>query len=885
MAGRATQLFVVAAVACAWMVAPASAQTPAPPAGPLCESESLLLAAGPCDTGSAAETKWSPMDALTARPASSANAALEPTGASEWGVVSSPAPHTNVWAHLYGTACDSPDDCWAVGWSNSGIAWTALAEHWDGRTWKPVGTPAPPAGEFVNYGLNTVTCISARDCWAAGIYLAPTDSEKLLFRPLMEHWDGRAWSLVDAPSREGASVDQPMGITCTSASDCWTVGYSFLMNSCPQTGCGTYSLAQHWDGHSWRRVATPDPFPGNPASAPFNAPNSVSCASPSDCWLAGYGHDGTRYGTILAHWDGHSWTEAAPPAGDSTGSHALLGVSCTSSRACWAAGMSLPVPGRPDVRQPLFERWNGSDWTVSNPASAEAGGLFAVSCGAPSDCVAVGQAVDPAAQANRTLVERWDGDSWRTDSSPTPTAAEETRLDAVSCPSAGRCVAAGASPNALGPLQPLVLARDGGTWHTALSELKGDASALFEGVACNGASDCWAVGYDEARFRSVIERWDGASWRAVPAPDDASASVEELYGVTCVGSRDCWAVGWAGAGALIVHWDGAQWEHVAPPDVPGTVQYLEGVACSSARDCWAVGSMIVGEVPQALIEHWDGSSWQVAASPAAPDSAFAAVTCNGAADCWAAGTEIAHWDGSAWTSVASPSADLYAVTCRSPKDCWAVGNDAAALHWDGSAWTTASVAPSGAGTDALRGVECSGDGRCWAVGVTTDGKKRRALLESLDGGRWTLASAPSSASSATGDGLTGIACVRAGPDCRAVGYWTDSLQVHTLAEHYPPPPVTPEPPPGERRGAAKRLRLIVSPRRAHAGRRTRFTFRVKTARGKPVRRALVRLAGRKARTGRRGKATITRTFARRGAHTARATKGGYRTASVKVRVR
>ena len=191
------------------------------------------------------------------------------------------------------------------------------------------------------------------------------------------------------------------------------------------------------------------------------------------------------------------------------------------------------------------------------------------------------------------------------------------------------------------------------------------------------------------------------------------------------------------------------------------------------------------------------------------------------------------------------------------------------------------MAESGKGTDVLRGVECSGDGRCWVVGVTTNGKKRTAVLESLEGGRWQLAGAPRAASSATGDGLTGITCVAGAADCWSVGFWSDERQLHTLAEHYPAAPVTT--PPGHRT-APKRMRLTVSPRKAHAGRRARFTLRVKTARGTPVRGALVRFAGRKARTGRRGKVAFTRTFSRRGTRTARATKRGYRRASVKVRI-
>jgi hypothetical protein len=84
--------------------------------------------------------------------------------------------------------------------------------------------------------------------------------------------------------------------------------------------------------------------------------------------------------------------------------------------------------------------------------------------------------------------------------------------------------------------------------------------------------------------------------------------------------------------------------------------------------------------------------------------------------------------------------------------------------------------------------------------------------------------------------------------------------------------------------AKPRLRLRVSPRRVRARHRTRFRFRV-TARGKRVRGAKVRFAGKTKRTGRRGRATIVRRLHRRGLRRAVVRKRGFRTAKARVRVR
>jgi S-formylglutathione hydrolase FrmB len=81
-----------------------------------------------------------------------------------------------------------------------------------------------------------------------------------------------------------------------------------------------------------------------------------------------------------------------------------------------------------------------------------------------------------------------------------------------------------------------------------------------------------------------------------------------------------------------------------------------------------------------------------------------------------------------------------------------------------------------------------------------------------------------------------------------------------------------------------RLRISVHPRRVKAGKRTSFRFRV-TARSKPVRRALVRFAGKRARTNRRGRARITVRLGRRGRRNVRVSLRGMLPGLAAVRVR
>lgn len=83
-----------------------------------------------------------------------------------------------------------------------------------------------------------------------------------------------------------------------------------------------------------------------------------------------------------------------------------------------------------------------------------------------------------------------------------------------------------------------------------------------------------------------------------------------------------------------------------------------------------------------------------------------------------------------------------------------------------------------------------------------------------------------------------------------------------------------------------RMRLRVSPRTVRAGARTRFTFEVTIGSGaaaRPVPGARIAFAGRKARTGPRGRVTLVVRLRRPGRHRVRASKKGLRPATAHVR--
>jgi endoglycosylceramidase len=81
-----------------------------------------------------------------------------------------------------------------------------------------------------------------------------------------------------------------------------------------------------------------------------------------------------------------------------------------------------------------------------------------------------------------------------------------------------------------------------------------------------------------------------------------------------------------------------------------------------------------------------------------------------------------------------------------------------------------------------------------------------------------------------------------------------------------------------------RLRVALSPRVARAGRRVRVVARVRTS-GRAVRGASVSLAGKRARTGRSGRAVFRVRFSRAGRRVAVARATGYRSGRATLRVR
>jgi hypothetical protein len=85
---------------------------------------------------------------------------------------------------------------------------------------------------------------------------------------------------------------------------------------------------------SWKIVPSPD------TADAVNILRGVSSVSASDAWAVGYhGPLGGQFQALIEHWDGMSWSIAAPaPAANTT----LRAVSALSANDVWAVGDGGP---------------------------------------------------------------------------------------------------------------------------------------------------------------------------------------------------------------------------------------------------------------------------------------------------------------------------------------------------------------------------------------------------------------------------------------------------------------------------------------------------------------------------------------------------------------
>ncbi len=141
------------------------------------------------------------------------------SAAPKWHQVPTPniGPSDNDLAAIAGR---SPSDIWAVGSLLPGANATivrTLAIHYNGTKWSAV--PTPHVGPEAN-SLYGVAALPDGTAWAVGIR---TQASGHTTRSLAEHWNGHAWTVVPTPN-PGSAEDMLYGVAAVSDTDVWAAG-------------------------------------------------------------------------------------------------------------------------------------------------------------------------------------------------------------------------------------------------------------------------------------------------------------------------------------------------------------------------------------------------------------------------------------------------------------------------------------------------------------------------------------------------------------------------------------------------------------------------------------------------------------------------------------
>lgn len=339
-------------------------------------------------------------------PASGASAA---GAAATWTIVPSPSPGNGVFnATLSTVSATSATDAWAVGSdsANNNHSTQTLAEHWDGAAWTAVPTVSRKGSENE---LNGVAAIAPNDVWAVGDTNSTTRSVRIT---LAEHWDGTSWRIVPSPNVQTTfgSSQELTAVTAIASNDVWATGWAI-----DDARGGIDMLVEHFDGTRWRIVQTPTPI------GAFQFGLGIDAVSSSDVWAVGYDAGGVAERNLSAHWDGTAWTVVPTPnvGGGSPPDNKLQAVAAVSSNDVWAVGWENNIGGL-NKQVTITEHWDGTAWTVvpsPNPNSS-GGELFGVTALSSTDVWAVGESRDFDTGVQSSLAMQWDGSAWTVVSTP-----------------------------------------------------------------------------------------------------------------------------------------------------------------------------------------------------------------------------------------------------------------------------------------------------------------------------------------------------------------------------------------------------------------------------------------------------------------------------------
>ncbi len=321
---------------------------------------------------------------------------IEHWNGAQWSIVPAPDPNPGASTDTLESVTEvSARDVWAVGFfaTSSGNE-LPLIEHWSGKQWSIVASARPPVG-FPGGNLLGIEEVSAHNIWAVGTSF---NSALGTSQTLIEHWNGKQWSIVPSPNPAGATSSSLGGVTEVSAHNIWAVGDSFSR----ATGI-EQPLIEHWNGKHWSLVASP-----NTGSNTVSL-TGVAEVSARNIWAVGPGS------SFAEHWNGKHWHLVATPNPTGSVGSTLFGIGEVSAHDIWSVGYYIVSAGGRGIDHTLIEHWNGTMWSIipsPNSGPTDNDFLFGVVAISAHDVWAVGTIITNGSNAGQPLIEHWDGVQW-----------------------------------------------------------------------------------------------------------------------------------------------------------------------------------------------------------------------------------------------------------------------------------------------------------------------------------------------------------------------------------------------------------------------------------------------------------------------------------------
>ena len=315
-------------------------------------------------------------------------------------------------------SCVNANFCMAVG-APFALLLPQFAELWNGTTWAELPLPSVNNQSGAKVQLLGVSCVTTQFCIAVGNVVSSQ-----VEAPLIEQWDGSAWTVVQA---SGPAATGFQDVSCVTVNFCMAAGFDV------STTTSTY--VEEWNGSAWLPTTLT-----NPGATTAAGGYGITCTTPTFCMIVGAAGTTQSGGAYVASWDGTTWTPITVT--NSFNDVILQSVSCVGIALCWAAGT-----GGPNGNHAIVDSWSAAaGWTQDTVPTPQAQGkfkLFGISCVSSTACTAVGEYI-PGAGATATLVFTWNGLAW---SQPTNTAdapgGAPTYFTDVACVSNWSCVAVG----------------------------------------------------------------------------------------------------------------------------------------------------------------------------------------------------------------------------------------------------------------------------------------------------------------------------------------------------------------------------------------------------------------------------------------------------------